>query len=70
MVGQHSQTKPDKFTQRYKVANIINHPQWNPRTLENDISIIKLAEDIKFNDAVQPICLPESNWKYADGKFN
>jgi len=67
VVGQHSQTKPDKFTQRYKVANIINHPQWNRATMENDISIIKLAEDIKFNDAVQPICLPESNWKYADG---
>jgi len=67
VVGQHSKKRPDKYTKKHNVAKIINHPRWNPQTLEHDIAVIKLSEDIQFNDAVQPICLPQSNWIYADG---
>lgn len=67
VVGQHSKKSPDQYTKKYKVTNIINHPQWDRRTLSNDIAIIKTADDIKFNDAVQPICLPPKDTKYADG---
>lgn len=38
--------------QKYKVAKVINHLQYNHSNYKNDISLVKLAEKIKFSDKV------------------
>jgi len=44
-------------TRRFK--SLINHPQWNPTQLRNDISLIKMDRSIKpYSNEIRPICMP------------
>lgn len=45
----------------YNVSSIINHPQFDPNTMANDISVIKTTQPIGFTFFVQPIRLPISD---------
>ena len=45
----------------YDIANIMTHEGYNFH-LENNIAALRLSRDIKFNDFVQPICLPEKSF--------
>lgn len=38
--------------------NIVNHPRFNPTTLHNDISVIRLPQELVYNSRIQPISLP------------
>lgn len=38
--------------------NIVNHPNFNPTTLHNDISVIHLPQELVYNSRIQPISLP------------
>lgn len=40
---------------------VIVHPNYNSKTLENDIALIKMKHPIPYRDDVQPICLPAIN---------
>ncbi|KAJ0180958.1 hypothetical protein K1T71_003043 [Dendrolimus kikuchii] len=43
------------------VEKIIIHDNYNSNLITNDVSLVKVASDIEFNDRVQPIKLPEEN---------
>ena len=44
------------------IENVINHPQYNSVTSDNDISIVKLKTPLTFNNNVKSACLPESSF--------
>ncbi|XP_035783469.1 chymotrypsin-2-like isoform X2 [Anopheles albimanus] len=44
----------------YSSMRIVNHPTYNPGTVENDISLIETVEPIVFNANTQPIALGSS----------
>lgn len=46
---------------KYNVSSIINHPQFDPNTMVNDISVVKAAQPIGFTFFVRPIRLPISD---------
>ena len=48
--------------QRVLVQEIINHPNYNSRTHDNDIAILKLKTHLTFNENVQPACLPKPSF--------
>lgn len=48
------------------VESVIPHPNYKGQK-QYDIGLVRLAEDIQFNDYVQPICLPTSNITVSDG---
>ncbi|KAF2366299.1 Serine proteases trypsin domain [Trinorchestia longiramus] len=41
-----------------RVANIKPHPDFKARGFYNDVALIKLADEVLFNDYTAPICLP------------
>lgn len=43
-----------------RVKSVQTHPQFNPSTLEYDIAVLHLAEPIRFDVHVAPICLDEN----------
>lgn len=45
----------------YNVSKITNHPQFNRRTMLNDISVIKIASKIAFTNLVKATNLPTRN---------
>ncbi|XP_076115851.1 trypsin-1-like isoform X2 [Mytilus galloprovincialis] len=56
--GVHSRSAHEQNQLSYYVQSIISHNQYNSRTFDNDIAIIKLSQIVAENDAVSPICVP------------
>lgn len=40
---------------------VIVHPNFESKTLENDLALIKLKKPVPFREDIQPICLPHVN---------
>ena len=56
LLGEHSIADSD--FNRVDVAEIINHPNYNSATTDNDYAILRLASPVTFTDEVSPACLP------------
>merc|ERR1712112_496303 len=56
LLGEHNITDSD--FNRVDVAQIINHPNYIRRTLDNDYAILRLANPVAFTNKVSPACLP------------
>ncbi|XP_031761512.1 trypsin-like [Xenopus tropicalis] len=46
---------PEQFIQS---AKVLPHPQYDPRLLDNDIMLVRLAKPARINSRVQPVSLP------------
>jgi len=57
LLGEHNVT--DREFNRVDVAEIINHPNYNPTTVDNDYAILRLAKPVSFTKKVSPACLPD-----------
>lgn len=55
--GVHSRSANEQNQRSYYVQSIISHNQYNSRTFDNDIAIMKLSQTVIENDDVSPICL-------------
>jgi len=70
--GDHRLSSTDGSEQTINVEKAFVHPQYNGQTTNNDIALIKLAQELTFNDYVQPACLPaeaEEDADYAEGNW-
>uniref|UniRef100_A0A3B1KEU3 Chymotrypsinogen B, tandem duplicate 3 n=1 Tax=Astyanax mexicanus TaxID=7994 RepID=A0A3B1KEU3_ASTMX len=47
--------------------SVFTHPNWNPKTIENDIALVKLASPASIESTVSPVCLAGSNDVFAPG---
>ena len=43
------------------VKRIIQHAYYNRFTLDNDIALLELENELVYNDQISPICLPNSD---------
>ncbi|XP_006916825.1 transmembrane protease serine 3 [Pteropus alecto] len=50
------------------VEKILYHSKYKPKRLGNDIALMKLAGPLSFNEMIQPVCLPNSEENFPDGK--
>lgn len=57
--GIHNKANQEAETRQVRRAErIFLHPDWNSRTLANDLAIVRLTKPIEFNRYAQPACLP------------
>jgi len=45
-----------------QVHRIIQHPSYNPYTMENDIAILIMDSPFYYTDWVRPVCLPQTSY--------
>ncbi len=59
-MGDHDleSTEDDATAENYKVLQIIRHEDYNRRSFENDIALLKLDRDVTYTAEIHPICLP------------
>jgi secreted trypsin-like serine protease len=71
-VGKHQRDNPEGRGQIQSVNRnmVIVHPRYRERAeVDNDIALIELCTELKFNDYVQPACLPKEDADYAEGNM-
>ncbi|XP_033898823.1 chymotrypsin B-like [Acipenser ruthenus] len=69
VVGEHDRGSDSEAVQIMKVAAVITHPEWNPYTINNDISLVKLTAPVSFNARVAPVCLPSASDDFQGGSL-
>jgi len=48
-----------------EVEKVYDHPDYNTKTAQNDITVLKLAKPLPFSATVAPACLPDASLDYA-----
>ena len=61
-------TQGETGEQTYTLSGMKMHENYDPKTFENDIAILKLSQDAQFTQSVQPACLPISDSDYNNVK--
>jgi len=59
--GEHDTRRREGGEVDHQVVRVIRHRSYNPRNLDYDIAILKLARPIQYNKYVQPVCLASSS---------
>ena len=57
LLGAVDLDNPDYKADKYRVKNIIRHPNYSFTASYNDIALIELDRKVSFSDNVQPACL-------------
>ena len=62
---RHINKEPDDHIKR-GVVDIKKHPEFNRKSLENDIAVLKIeGEPLVYQTNILPICLPEHHNQLA-----
>lgn len=52
------ETTDDQYADNFEISEKIVHPEYSRATHYNDIALIKLNNQVKFNINIRPVCLP------------
>ncbi|XP_060244597.1 transmembrane protease serine 12 isoform X2 [Meriones unguiculatus] len=58
VMGTNDLTRSRSYTRSVRVADIVVQPQFVLETFVNDIALFRLKRAVRYNDYIQPICLP------------
>uniref|UniRef100_A0A3Q2QTF9 Peptidase S1 domain-containing protein n=1 Tax=Fundulus heteroclitus TaxID=8078 RepID=A0A3Q2QTF9_FUNHE len=66
-LGRQSQEGSNPNEVVRKVAQIVSHPDYNSRTPNNDIALLKLSKPVSFTSYISPVCLAASKSIFSSG---
>ncbi|XP_036004645.1 transmembrane protease serine 9 isoform X1 [Fundulus heteroclitus] len=66
-LGRQSQEGSNLNEVNRTVAQIINHPDYNSGTSNNDIALLKLSKPVSFTSYISPVCLAASDSTFSSG---
>jgi hypothetical protein len=64
VIGDHTRNAANSVRQSLDVERIFMHPDYNSRTLVNDVALIKVVQTIQFGADLQPVCGPDRGSDY------
>ncbi|WAQ97274.1 NETR-like protein [Mya arenaria] len=70
--GDHDNKVLDDHEQEFELEEMISHPRYDDNTFDYDLALLKVKRKdgagIKFNEEVQPACLPQEDTPYVVGE--
>ncbi|XP_071379198.1 vitamin K-dependent protein C [Centroberyx affinis] len=57
-LGDYERYKTEGSEVTLPVAKVFQHPDYNSRTVDNDIALLRLASPAPFSEYIVPVCLP------------
>ncbi|XP_077978806.1 coagulation factor IX-like [Glandiceps talaboti] len=82
LLGKYHSTKSDLEESEFKVKEMLVHPDYDLKTFDSDIALIKVRGKANYTDYIGPVCLPDvdvakkvlqstaSGWVTGWGKTN
>ncbi|XP_004625907.1 chymotrypsin-like protease CTRL-1 [Octodon degus] len=67
VLGEYDLSSKAEPVQVLAISKAITHPSWNPTTLNNDLTLLKLASPAQYTTRISPVCLASSNEALYDG---
>ncbi|CAL8070448.1 unnamed protein product [Orchesella dallaii] len=69
VVGDHDRSASNTASgrQEIEVTSYTDHPNYNENTMDNDMSLLKLARSLTLSNTVSTVCLP---WNYVSDNFS
>ncbi|KAM7014987.1 LOW QUALITY PROTEIN: transmembrane protease serine 9-like [Tautogolabrus adspersus] len=67
ILGEHDRSSNAEDVQVMKIGSVFKHPRYNGYTINNDITLIKLATPVQLNLRVSPVCVAETGDNFAGG---
>jgi len=64
LLGNHLQSQTDSAERRINVKRVVDHPNYNSRTLNNDFSLLELSTPVNLESVdpeIRPVCLPSAS---------
>ena len=60
-MGEYDFGVKSKAERDFRVSRIFVHEEYNNKNFKNDIALLRLNKQVKFNRHIRPICLPTEN---------
>lgn len=67
-LGLLTQGLNNKWTVQKRVKQIISHPEYDPKTYDNDIALMELENSVSLSQNIWPICLPAATHEFPAGQ--
>ncbi|KAK9873962.1 hypothetical protein WA026_002313 [Henosepilachna vigintioctopunctata] len=66
-LGEHDlSTESEPYLhQERRVQIVASHPQFDPRTFEYDLALLRFYEPVKFQPNIIPVCVPQSDENFV-----
>uniref|UniRef100_A0A8C8ZFF0 Chymotrypsin like n=1 Tax=Prolemur simus TaxID=1328070 RepID=A0A8C8ZFF0_PROSS len=61
VLGEYDRSSSAETVQVLSILRAITHPSWNPTTMNNDLTLLKLTSPAKYTARISPVCLASSN---------
>ena len=61
VLGDHDRAADEPSQLTIGIQRVANHPNYDSRTVDNDISVLELERDVTFTNEISPVCLPGNN---------
>uniref|UniRef100_H0XW95 Chymotrypsin like n=1 Tax=Otolemur garnettii TaxID=30611 RepID=H0XW95_OTOGA len=61
VLGEYDRSSSAEPVQVLSISRAITHPNWNPTTMNNDLTLLKLASPAQYTTRISPVCLASSN---------
>ncbi|XP_051703259.2 chymotrypsinogen A isoform X1 [Oryctolagus cuniculus] len=67
VAGEFDRGSSQEKVQVLKIAKVFKNPKYNAATINNDITLLKLASSARFSTTVSAVCLPSASDNFPAG---